>query len=549
MISMSLLSALYQVSDIMDSEQNVWAVFANGSASQVVMIEIESDEKPGPPVLQPVGIVNLEVKTSAKKAIFSAYNALRSLARVDNGGHGFTYEFSESVQVVEASASLAFALKFVHLLEKIPFSIAATGIVPDSSPGARVKRVININEKLGAAAEKLSAGEMIFFPAGNLEELTEETKSAANEKGVILQPVETVAEAVSKLLAAGGSEAGAEAPVSPGRTPGRRWPFIFFLLALALGAALYLYKLEDIPPSSKNSIDDSTQPSKPDSHDQRPGLVAPGPSPPTSSESAEPVDPAPLKPDSFESVAPVDTEPSTPDSSESVGSVDPAPSKPDSSESAGSVDSEPSKPDSSESAGSVDSEPSKSAPHDERSEPVDPGPSKPDFPEPKAGASPLLDVNPVSTPGKKPAPSSPSSRTKKPPRVKTELNGPSEWAVVMMKDALAAVLENHEIIRDNKNYDGVIYGSVSLTEFKEKKGNYLLFDNSDPRGSTIIGLKLEDKSKQSDCTFEEFIKVPLDKSEVESGPKPGIIIEIIEKIKNDKEMLDFTECIKKEIID
>lgn len=179
---------------------NVWAIFSDSTASLVIMKKIVLDET-SDLVLKSVGIDNPQVRTSGEKAITGAYNVLRDLNRIKNGNHGFSYEFREIAPVIHSSASLAFALKLVQKIEKISFSIAATGIVLDSSQQSPVERIDNINEKIRAAGDVLMSGDVIFFPAKNRVEITLETENAVKNKGIILQPVSTVENAVKTVLA------------------------------------------------------------------------------------------------------------------------------------------------------------------------------------------------------------------------------------------------------------------------------------------------------------------------------------------------------------
>ncbi|MCP4111840.1 MAG: hypothetical protein GY749_40990 [Desulfobacteraceae bacterium] len=228
----------------------VWAMFSDRTASTVVMDEIAAAEDTDLKLVS-VGIDNLQVKNSSEKAIRAAFKVLKR-DKSDGIGKGYSYEFSDLETVIHSSASLAFALKLVQKVKNIPFSLAATGVILDSSPVSPVERVDNINEKIIGAFRKLEPGDRIYFPGENLSEISEENRKTANEKGIVLQPVKTVEDAVCKVL-------DRDTGVSQNNVPGNQGSAIalfllasvFFLILTSLflipGDYLKILNIEDKP--------------------------------------------------------------------------------------------------------------------------------------------------------------------------------------------------------------------------------------------------------------------------------------------------------------
>ncbi len=176
----------------------VWAVFSDNSAREIVMTRVGPDEN-GRLCLEHSGIHNLDVVTSAEKAIRSACNVLISQKVLADRKLGFCYEFEENSQVIKTSASLAFALKFVDKIEAFPFSVAATGVVSESSGTGEIGQVGSLNEKLDAALRKLEKGDLFFYPLKNEGSIRPRLLAEAEEAGVDLVAVRTVQEAIFEI--------------------------------------------------------------------------------------------------------------------------------------------------------------------------------------------------------------------------------------------------------------------------------------------------------------------------------------------------------------
>ena len=178
----------------------VWALFSNKSANEIIMKKITPNEK-DELIATPIGIENPGVKNSSKKAIFASFDALKGLNRINkNEKYGFSYEFRTNENIVQSSSSLAFAMKLVDKFENLSFSIAATGIVLDSSKNSKVEKINNINEKILACLDKLNSGDIMIFPDQNNNEINKSYSDMAKQKGIILKPVNSVEEAVKHVI-------------------------------------------------------------------------------------------------------------------------------------------------------------------------------------------------------------------------------------------------------------------------------------------------------------------------------------------------------------
>ena len=119
---------------------------------------------------------------------------------------GIIFAFEGNDSVTGSSASLAFALKMVYKVKEytedapIPFSIAATGIVDGINKEAHIIKVDYMNQKIEAALKTLNTGDIIFFPIDNVPEILQKNIERCHQRGIKLQAVSTISDAVHKLL-------------------------------------------------------------------------------------------------------------------------------------------------------------------------------------------------------------------------------------------------------------------------------------------------------------------------------------------------------------
>jgi len=149
----------------------VWALFTDQTACEIKLNKMDVDQTDDL-TLKPVAINDMRTKNSAEKAMLSAFSILKKIHKINNNPYCFTYEFKSTSTVLDSSASLAFGLGLVNKFKRFTFSIAATGIIDESSPTATVKPVNEIETKLLAAASVLGSGDVILYPHKNHSEIS-----------------------------------------------------------------------------------------------------------------------------------------------------------------------------------------------------------------------------------------------------------------------------------------------------------------------------------------------------------------------------------------
>ena len=178
----------------------IWALFTDKTATEVVLNKISSDNTEKLSVTS-VSIHDPKTKSSAEKALRASFAAMLASKQLDHKiNYSFSYEFKGLAPYIDSSASLAFALGLVVKIHAIPFSIAATGVIEESSQSATVERVDKIDNKILAAIDVLQSGDMVFYPQKNHKEIPQDTIEIAQKNNIILIPVDTIIDAVKKLL-------------------------------------------------------------------------------------------------------------------------------------------------------------------------------------------------------------------------------------------------------------------------------------------------------------------------------------------------------------
>ena len=109
--------------------------------------------------------------------------------------------------VTGESGGLAFAIALAkRLLGKDPGPVAATGEVISGHGGGPVGPVQGIEAKLKAAARLVPEKASVFYPEKNDRDISEALRCSLKEKGLKLQPVSSVAEALDLLFQLPGSQ-------------------------------------------------------------------------------------------------------------------------------------------------------------------------------------------------------------------------------------------------------------------------------------------------------------------------------------------------------
>jgi len=103
--------------------------------------------------------------------------------------------------VIGESGGLAFAIALAkRVLEQDPGPVAATGEVKSSHGGGPVGAVKGIGAKLEAAGRLVPENGFVFYPKENDGDIQEGLRRSLTDKGLKLQPVSSVAEALDLLF-------------------------------------------------------------------------------------------------------------------------------------------------------------------------------------------------------------------------------------------------------------------------------------------------------------------------------------------------------------
>ncbi len=179
----------------------VLALFTDGTVCEVIMGTFATGKTDSDPLhIYDIGFTN-EVKYGVKNALFATRQALIH-SRYMNARETscFVCQFDGNVNVMQQSASLAFAVKMVQKILKIPFDIAATGVVSNALPDTPVQPVDNIDEKIQAAVKELRSGSLVLIPEENQGNLSSETYAELNNKKIYLESVHSISDTVSKIV-------------------------------------------------------------------------------------------------------------------------------------------------------------------------------------------------------------------------------------------------------------------------------------------------------------------------------------------------------------
>jgi len=179
----------------------VWALFTNSSACEISLNKTGSEYSDNL-IFIPVAITDVRTRNSAEKAMRSAFSVLQTYINMKVKPFSFSYEFKMTSSVIDSSASLAFGLGLAMKYITCSFSIAATGVIDESSASAVVKPVDSktIENKLLAAKEFLKNGDIIFYPQANHLDISDKVVQQIKTKGIILKSVNTVKEAVKEII-------------------------------------------------------------------------------------------------------------------------------------------------------------------------------------------------------------------------------------------------------------------------------------------------------------------------------------------------------------
>ena len=177
----------------------VLALFSDKTSGEVILDDLDNEYLNGLS-LNRIAIYDQSVIDSAEKGINAAYNAMNKQKLLKKKSYEISYEFNGNQQAIGLSAGLAFLLAFVSMVEKINFSIAATGEIKNSKPSTKINCINNIDDKIGAAIKELKKGDKIFIPKGNKAEVDDSTIKELKGKEIDLFYIDTNEDAVNALI-------------------------------------------------------------------------------------------------------------------------------------------------------------------------------------------------------------------------------------------------------------------------------------------------------------------------------------------------------------
>lgn len=229
------------------------ALFEDGSASRLIFASFETTPLDDPVRLAFPDIEDAQVRNSARNSCLAAYHLLNRQGYLQRRDRFFySCQFADpkmNLMIQGSSAGLAFGLKLAQEAYRLrtgrslAHSIAATGVVSDSSEEASVESVRGISAKLEAAVAVLAAGDQVFYPAANQPELSAALRAQAAHKGIQLVPVSSMAQALEVLFSSTGE--------------GRNWNTMTraaVATALVLPLAVGIYLFYESPAASDSAV-------------------------------------------------------------------------------------------------------------------------------------------------------------------------------------------------------------------------------------------------------------------------------------------------------
>ena len=191
---------------------------------------------------------------SARRAAETVYNVLREHgADIDPVVVGYDLQgLPGGRKVMGESGGLAFAIALAKTLyDRDPGPVAATGEVKSGHGGGPVGPVKGIRAKMEAAGRLVPENGWVFYPKENHREIPDELRTSLVGKGLRLQPVSSVAEALGLLFDAPASQPKkARPPVRPRRSVLKN-PLVLVLVCVS---ALLIARIHGWSPSKEKYL-------------------------------------------------------------------------------------------------------------------------------------------------------------------------------------------------------------------------------------------------------------------------------------------------------
>ena len=181
-----------------------WMLFESGSGVVVdLSLYSPSRDKTRPIDAYVVTECEGDFTGSARRAAETVYNVLREHgADIDPVVVGYDLQgLPGGRKVMGESGGLAFAIALAKTLyDRDPGPVAATGEVKSGHGGGPVGPVKGIRAKMEAAGRLVPENGWVFYPKENDREIPNELRTSLVRKGLRLQPVSSVAEALGLLF-------------------------------------------------------------------------------------------------------------------------------------------------------------------------------------------------------------------------------------------------------------------------------------------------------------------------------------------------------------
>jgi len=190
---------------------------------------------------------------SARRAAEAVYNVVRQhCSAFDPVVVGYDLQgLPGGRPVTGESGGLAFAIALAkRVLNQDPGPVAATGEVKSGHGGGPVGPVKGIKAKMEAAGRLVPEKGWVFYPKENDHEIPDELRTSLEGKGLRLQPVSSVAEALGLLFDFPTSEPKKDPP--PVR-PKKSLLKTALVLALVCVSALLVAKIHGWPPFGRET--------------------------------------------------------------------------------------------------------------------------------------------------------------------------------------------------------------------------------------------------------------------------------------------------------
>ncbi len=181
-----------------------WMLFESGSGVVVdLSLYSPSRDKTRPIDAYVVTECEGDFTGSARRAAETVYNVMREHgAGIDPVVVGYDLQgLPGGRKVMGESGGLAFAIALAkRVYDQDPGPVAATGEVKSGHGGGPVGPVKGIKAKMEAAGRLVPENGWVFYPKENDREIPDELRTSLAGKGLRLQPVSSVAEALGLLF-------------------------------------------------------------------------------------------------------------------------------------------------------------------------------------------------------------------------------------------------------------------------------------------------------------------------------------------------------------